>query len=152
MLLNQLWSDWGENFCTPIEKEWLISQVLTGKIKADGLIQAWRDPRQQDIFGAWTLVEWFGSIKPSTDMNKQANGSKILVDEGWSTNSKESRMLSGSKFRVNIKRLKRENQLKADAARPLLELQREFGSSEAKSAVDEVEEKADEKKLTVVED
>ena len=139
MLLNELWSDWGEAFCTPIEKEWLISEVLNGKIKADGLIQAWRDPMQQDIFGAWSLVDWFGSIKPSTDMRKQAQGSEILVKQGWSTNSRESRMLTGSKFSVNIKRLTTENQQKADAARPLLELQREFGTKETSNAIEAVE-------------
>ncbi len=141
MLLNELWSDWGETFCTPIEREWLISEILNGKIQADGLIQAWRDPMQQDIFGAWTLVDWFGSIKPSTDMRKQGLGSEILVKQGWSTNSKESRMLTGSKFSVNIKRLKRENKQKAEAARPILELEREFGVKQTIDALDNLDAK-----------
>ena len=60
-------------------------------------------------------------------MLKQGKGSKLLVDEGWSTNAREARITTGTKFSKNIKRLKRENQLKAEAARPLLELMKEFG-------------------------
>lgn len=124
--LNLVWSAFGESFCTPIYIEWLISETLNGKIKASGLLEAWRDPSAYDKFSAWVSVEWYGSIKPSTDMLKQAKGSKLLVDEGWSTNAREARITTGTKYSKNIKRLKRENQMKADALRPLLELESEF--------------------------
>lgn len=125
--LNKIWSDWGETFCTPIYIDWLISEVLLQRIPAPGLLQAWRDIRQYDTFGAWTCVDWYGSIKPSTDMLKQAKGSKMLVDEGWSTNARESRITTGTKFSKNIKRLKRENAMKAEALEPLLALRGEAG-------------------------
>lgn len=125
--LNKIWSDWGETFCTPIYVEWLLTEVLSGKITAPGLLQAWRNPAEYDIFGAWVCTDWYGSIKPSTDMLKQAKGSKMLVTEGWSTNARESRITTGTKFSKNIKRLARENELKAKALRPLFELQAEFG-------------------------
>lgn len=127
--LNKFWSEWGEGFCSPIFIEHLISETLLGKIDAPGLLAAWRNPGQYDIFGAWTSVEWYGSIKPSTDMLKQAKGSKMLVDEGWSTNARESRITTGTKFSKNIKRLRRENELKAEAMRPLLEIQQEMGAT-----------------------
>ncbi len=76
-------------------------------------------------------------------MLKQAKGSKLLVSEGWSTNAREARITTGTKFTKNIKRLKRENELKAAAARPLLELRAEFGedsTAEAISALDEATE------------
>jgi capsid protein len=137
--LNKVWSDWGETFCTPIYIEWLISETLLQKINAPGLLQSWRNPEQYDIFGAWVSVEWYGSIKPSTDMLKQAKGSKMLVDEGWSTNAREARITTGTKFTKNIKRLKRENELKVEAARPLAEFRAEFGAEEADAAIQAVD-------------
>lgn len=140
--LNKVWSDWGETFCTPIYVEWLLSETLLQKISAPGLLGAWRNPQQYDVFGAWVLTDWYGSIKPSTDMLKQAKGSKMLVDEGWSTNAREARITTGTKFTKNIKRLKRENELKVEAARPLAEFRQEFGddvADEAISAVDDQE-------------
>ncbi len=133
--LNKVWSDWGENFCTPIYIEWLLSETLLQKISAPGLLQAWRTPSEYDIFAAWTSMDWYGSIKPSTDTLKQAKGSKLLVAEGWSTNAREARNTTGTKFSKNIKRLKVENQLKADAMRPLLELEAEFGTAETAGAM-----------------
>lgn len=138
--INRTWGDWGETFCTPIYADWLLSEALLQKIPAPGLVQAWRNPAQYDILGAWLTVDWYGSIKPSTDMLKQAKGSKILVTEGWSTNARESRVISGTKYSRNIKRLKRENEQKAEAARPLLELQREFGVDNTTTAVEALEE------------
>lgn len=136
--LNKFWSDWGETFCTPIYTEWLISEVLNQKIVIPGFIEAWRDPEQYDIFGAWILVDWYGSIKPSTDMLKQAKGSKLLVEHGWSTNAREARGTTGTKFSRNVKRLKRENQQLVEALRPLAEFKQEFGDDSAELATDAI--------------
>jgi capsid protein len=125
--LNKVWSDFGETFCSPIYIEWLISETMLRKFDAPGLLEAWRDPQKYDVLGAWTAVEWYGSIKPSTDMLKQAKGSKMLVDEGWSTNAREARITTGTKFSKNIKRLKKENEQKAEAMRPIAEFKKEFG-------------------------
>lgn len=145
--LNKIWSDWGETFCTPIYIEWLLAETLLQKIKAPGLLQAWRNPSQYDIFGAWIAVDWYGSIKPSTDMLKQAKGSQLLVKEGWSTNAREARVTTGTKFSKNIKRLTRENELKAKSIRPLLELQAEFGTDNTEVAIAALEDAT----LTLVE-
>lgn len=128
--LNLVWGSFGESFCSPIQVEWLINEVLLEKIEAPGLLEAWRDKTQYDIFGAWTSCDWYGSIKPSTDMLKQAKGSKMLVEEGWSTNARESRITTGTKFSKNIKRLKRENEQKVEAMRPIAEFKKEFDSVE----------------------
>jgi len=141
--INRTWGDFGETFCTPIYIEWLLSETLLQKVIAPGLLQSWRSPTEYDIFGAWTSTDWYGSIKPSTDMLKQAKGSKILTDEGWSTNAREARITTGTKFSKNIKRLKRENELKVEAARPLAEFKQEFGeevATEAIGALDNMEE------------
>lgn len=125
--LNKVWGDWGETFCTPIYDAWLISETLLQNITAPGLLEAWRDPLQYDVFGAWTTVDWYGSIKPSTDMLKQTKGSQNLVANAWSTNAREARQLTGTKFSKNIKRLKREAEQLAEVRRPMLELEAEFG-------------------------
>ncbi len=134
--INRTWGDFGETFCTPIYIEWLLSETLLQKIIAPGLLQSWRNPNEYDIFGAWTATDWYGSIKPSTDMLKQAKGSKILVEEGWSTNAREARITTGTKFTKNIKRLKRENELKVEAARPIAEFKQEFGELVATDAIE----------------
>lgn len=84
-------------------------------------------------------VDWYGSIKPSTDTLKQAKGSKLLVAEGWSTNAREARVTTGTKFSKNVKRLKRENEQKAEALRPLLALQAEYGVENTQTAVSALE-------------
>ena len=133
--INRTWGDFGETFCTPIYIEWLISETLLQKITAPGFLQSWRNLNEYDVFGAWTATYWYGSIKPSTDMLKQAKGSKILTDEGWSTNAREARITTGTKFSKNIMRLRRENELKVKAARPLAEFKQEFGEEVAKEAI-----------------
>lgn len=136
--LNRVWVDFGETFCTPIYIEWLLAETLTQKIIAPGLLQAWRTPNQYDVFGAWVSVDWYGSIKPSTDTVKQGKGSKLLLDLGLTTHAREARGATGTKFTQNVKRLKTENALLAEAMRPLLELQAEFGPEQTDAALEAV--------------
>lgn len=125
--LNKFWAKWGETFCTPIYIEWLVSEALLNKVSAKGFLEAWGDPTQYDVFGAWTRVDWYGSIKPSTDMLKQARGAQVAVQHAWSTNAREARMLTGTNFRQNVKWLKKENEQLVAAATPLLEAQLKYG-------------------------
>jgi len=136
--LNLVWGWWGETFCAPIFDDYVLSEVLIFKILAPGFVAAWRDPNKWDIYGAWLACNWYGSIKPSTDMLKAGKGAKLLVDECWSTNAQQSRGLTGTKFSKNVKRIKRENQLKADAMRPMLELQKEFTPEVVEKAINAV--------------
>ena len=48
--------------------------------------------------------------------------------------------MTGTKFEKNIKRLKRENQLKVEAARPLAEFKQEFGEEATDDAITALEE------------
>lgn len=133
--INKVWTDFGETFCTPIYIEWLIAETLLQKINAPGLLESWRRLTQYDTFGAWTCVEWYGSIKPSTDMLKQGKGSELLVKNGWSTNAREARVTTGTKFSKNVKRLKSENKLLAEALKPLLELKQKYGDQGVDDAI-----------------
>lgn len=132
--LNRVWSEFGEGFCTPVYIDVLLSEVLAGRASAPGFIESWRDPEAWDVFGAWVMADWYGSIKPSTDMLKQAKGSKLLVENGWSTNAREARINTGTKFDKNVKKLKRENEKMVEAMRPLREFEAEFGKGAADPA------------------
>lgn len=139
MTLNMRRTKTGEESLQPIYVEWLVSSVIDKRIRAPGFLDAWRDPKQYDIFAAWVASDWSGAIKPSTDVLKQAKGYKLLNNEGWITNDRATRELTGTKFSKNIKRLRIENEMKAAAARPLLELEQEFGKSETERALTKLE-------------
>lgn len=125
--LSKQWEIWGDSFCTPIYIDWLISETLQQRIEAPELINSWRDPMQYDTFGAWTAVEWYGNVKPSMNMRQSAEASEMLVNNGWSTNAREARGINGTKFSHNIKRLRRENEQKAEAAAPIIEFKSLYG-------------------------
>lgn len=125
--INKVWSEWGETFCTPISVEWTLAETLQDKLSTPGLLAAWRDPSQYDTFTAWTLAEWYGSIKPTTDMLKTSKGSEILVANGWSTNARESRVLTGTKYQSNMKRQKREIEQKIQTLTPWFDFLQGYG-------------------------
>lgn len=120
--LRKFWSQWGAQFCQPVYREWVMAEALRGASWANGFLDVARDPTRYMELGAWVKADWHGTVKPSTDIVKQARGSKMLTDEGWSTNAKESRELSGTKFSRNARALKRENQIKADMVTPIIEM------------------------------
>ena len=125
--INKIWARFGQDFCTPIYKEWLVSEALLGKIEAKGFLESWGDPTQFDLFGAWSRVKWYGSVKPTTDMLKATRGSQVLVQEGYSTRARESRVLTGTKFSDNVAWLTQENEALAATMRPFLQLSKEYG-------------------------
>lgn len=111
-----------ENVNRPIYIEWLIAQVLAGKIEADGLIGAWTDPSQYDTFGAWVACDWFGIVKPAIDAAKLVAGDKMAIEEGLTTRAKVSRERYGNKFSKVVAILERENAQIAKAMAPIAAL------------------------------
>lgn len=126
--LDRVRSEFGANFCQPVYKEWLLNEVLLGNISAPGLLDAWRDPLRYTQLGAWLLSDWSGAIKPSTDMKKLAQGYEIQVANGWISNTRVAKEISGTKFANNVKKIKRENEQLAEAKRVSLELEQEFAT------------------------
>jgi len=133
--LNRVRGDFATDFCKPVYADWLLAEVLNGDILAPRLVEAWRDPQLHDIFGAWIASDWSGAIKPSTDIKKQAQGYEIQVKNGWVTNRRAAREQTGTKFSKNVQIIKKENELMAEAMRPLLELKAEFGEKETDEAI-----------------
>lgn len=122
MYLFLMWARHGAEICTPVYKQWLLNEVLSQRIQADNFLQSWRN-NDYYTFNAWCSVEWYGSIKPSTDMAKQVKASRELIEQGLSTRAKEARITTGSKYSKNVKRLVGENEELARANAPLVEQQ-----------------------------
>jgi len=117
--LNLLWSRFGDEFCKPIYEQWLFGQVLSARVKAPGLADAMIESSMFEQRAAWLNTEWTGSVKPSTDILKQAKGYDMLVQSGFITRDKAARELTGTKFSTNVRRLAKENKMLADALEPL---------------------------------
>ena len=111
----------------PIYRSWLRTMVLTGRIEAPGFLNAARDPRAFHVYCAWTRSQWYGMVKEAVDLQKETNGRNEQIKMGALTRAKASRMLTGTSFKSNVRQLTKENQMMADAMRPILELQAEFG-------------------------
>jgi len=126
LYLDKSRNDRAEEFCEPFYQEWLLSEVLTGKIDAPGFLEARRNPMMYDTVAAWISSDWSGAIKPSVDLKKEVDGYKRMEREGWITNDRATRELSGTKWAKNIKRRKKENEMKAAALEPLLKLQSQY--------------------------
>ncbi len=120
MFLDKERSIFAAGYSKPIYENWLISMVLTDRIKAVGLLESWRDPKKFDIFGAWIDSDWAGAIKPHVDPLKETNSYIKKDEQGYSTKARSTRELTGMKYSRNVKQLKKENQLLAEAHQPLI--------------------------------
>jgi len=126
MFLNKERLDFGNEFCSHIYFEWLLSETLNRKIDTPGFLEAWRDPLQYEVYGAWKLADWSGAIKPATDIVKTGKGYKIQVDENFISRERACREVSGMKLATVAKKNTKANQQLADSLRPLLALKEEF--------------------------
>lgn len=123
MYLNRMRADFGTSFCQPVFVEWLLAEVTAKRITAAGLLEAWRDPAQYDVFAAWISSSWSGQIKPSVDPVKEAAGNAAKLELGATTYDQVSRETSGSKFSKNIKQQAREIKMLVKAREPLAKLE-----------------------------
>jgi len=139
MYLNLARSRISEQYNKPIYHNWFMSSVLSGRIKAAGFLEAFGNPLKYDIYCAWLSSDWTGAIKPSTDLVKQTKGYLTMTEQGWITNDRTARELTGTKFSKNIRRLKRENEMKVDAARVLSDFENEVGPERARALLRAVE-------------
>lgn len=119
-------------FCQPIAEEWFISSVLLNQVEAAGFLDAFFTGNVM-VVRAWLSIDWIGSIKPSLKLNDEVFAQQHMVSNGWDTNARASRSLTGTSFERNIRKIAKENQMKAEAMRPLLELEREYGSQSVAS-------------------
>lgn len=123
LFLNPVRIEWGDSFCQPIYVDWLISEVLAGRLVAPLLLEAWRDPKQFDRYAAWISADWSGAIKPSVDLSKQAGGYTALIEQGLISRDRAARETTGTKYSKNIAKLERENLALEKAMMPIKRLE-----------------------------
>lgn len=123
MFLNVKREWWGGAFCQPIYVEWLISEVIAGRVVAPQLLDAWRDPKLFDRLAAWLSADWSGAIKPSVDLTKQATGYTALIEQGLITRDRAARETTGTKYSKNAQKLLRENLSLERAMAPIKRLE-----------------------------
>lgn len=131
---NRVRDGFGSEFLQPWYQEWLTPSVLTGRIRAPGLLLARRDPGQYDTLAAWFSASWCGAIKSSVDIVKTAKGYQGLIEMGACTRDRASRETTGTKYSRNVKKLKRENEQLLEAMRPLQEAQQMAGQPGASAS------------------
>jgi len=121
MFLSVQRTNLGDTFCKPFYQEWLIGEVLAERVKAPGMITAWRDRTGAGRYryAAWVKSCWNGQVKPSTDMHKLMKGLQLAVNNGFLSFDKASRIATGTKWRDNIKKQKREREVAFEAKVPL---------------------------------
>lgn len=107
--------------CQPIYQDWLIGEVLAGRLIAPGFIEAWRGRTAEDRyrFAAWTRAEWSGAVKPLIDPRKAADGAALLIDRALLTHTRASRELTGTKFARNLRMIAKERRKAAELGVPL---------------------------------
>lgn len=123
LFLNPTRTRFGEEFCSPIYEEWLLSQVYINRIDAPGLLEAFKSTSQDDIYGAWIANDWSGHVKPSIDPVKTTRAYSEQCENGFIDRDRASREINGTSFDKNTKKLKRQNVKLAEAMRPLLEVE-----------------------------
>jgi lambda family phage portal protein len=144
IFLNNSRAAWGSELCQPIYVDWLLSETLAGRIQADRLLESWRDPSQYDRFAAWVSADWTGAIKPAVDPVKTATGYQLMVAEGFISRDRATREATGTKFSKNVAKLKRENELLAEARRALGALEAKAQPPPDEPSDDDDEEREDE--------
>ena len=105
--LFRYWRTWfADNFCQPIYEEWLDEAVLTGRVKAPGYFD---DPVLRKAY-AWS--EWTGPAQGQLNPVQEVQAAVLRVQNGFSTNQKETAELTGEDYDLNIRQLQREEELK----------------------------------------
>lgn len=115
--------DMGTNFCQHIYVEWLIAETLAGRVDAPGLLEAWRDPLQYDVFGAWIRSSWSGPVKPSVDLGKEVKAYTEAWEAGAITMDRMSKDLFGVRYSRVVKRRKKERRMREEAGETSAEQQ-----------------------------
>lgn len=98
----------GLQFLQPLYCEWLIGEVLTDRIAADGFLEAWRNPALYVEFGAWLRSTWSGPVKPSVDLGKDVTAYVDAIEANLTTHDRAAKDLFGVRHSRVLKRLSKE--------------------------------------------
>ena len=114
--------NFGSEFCQIVYVEWLITETLAGRIpQSSGFLGAFRDPSRFDEFGAWTLAEWGGPVKPSIEHHKDVKAYIEAIEAKLITRDRACKDLYGVRFSVVARRLKAEQAVLGEIGGGLVE-------------------------------
>lgn len=138
--LSRMRTDFGRDFCRPIYTEWLLAAALEQRISMPGFVEAWRNRRQFEIFGAWTQADWSGQVKPSTDLFKLARAYELQLQMGVITRARVAKKFGNGKYSQIVKQQMRENEQLAEAKEPLQAMEANSSGATNFEVIDTIEE------------
>lgn len=100
-----------------IYRMWLWGEIDRGVFN----LQGWNDPDTQD---AWVNARWIGPQRPDIDPMRSAKANELESTNAWKSDKQISAERGGGDFDENIQRKVTENKLKAEANKPLVELEK----------------------------
>lgn len=103
------------DFCQPVYEAFLAEAIALGRIKANGFFS---DPQ---IRLAYCGAEWIGQTAGQLDPTKEVEAEIKAISEGLTTREQAAARLNGGQWDKNVQQLLRENELLAEAKRPLTE-------------------------------
>ena len=119
-------SQFNPQFNDPIYQDIVIALDITGIRPTPGLMEAiMQDNRIKQ--NAWTQAQWSSTAELSVDMLKHIKMLKEAHDLGYLTHEQAALKFFGTRFKKVTNKLAKENQILADANRPLVELEKNTG-------------------------
>jgi hypothetical protein len=119
MYLEKEREKFGCQYCDFIYHDWFLSMVLLSKIDAGSYLSDIKNPLLWDKTRAWTMAEWAGQVKPTTNMLQRVKAYKEMIDAGLITRSLATREINGKKYSRIIRTLKKENGMLVEANAPI---------------------------------
>lgn len=101
----------GSEFCDFVYQDWFLSMTLLNKIDSGSYIIDYMTPDRWDAARAWTLAEWSGQMKPSTDLLKTVKAYGEAIDRRLITMARAIREIFGLKGVRVWKQLRKELQI-----------------------------------------
>lgn len=131
MYLEKEREKFGCQYCDFIYHDWFLSMVLLSKIEAGSYLSDIKNPLLWDKIRAWTMAEWAGQVKPTTNMLQRVKAYKEMIDAGLITRSLAAREINGKKYSRIIRTLKKENGMLVEANSAITDKAMEIKKSEA---------------------
>lgn len=97
------WRGWfAADFTQPTYEEWLILEVLAGRVDAPGILD------DALTAAAWMRAEWHGPAPAFLDPKEEVQAATMRVEQGFSTRTREAAEINGSDYESNIQGLAEE--------------------------------------------
>lgn len=100
---------WTQKLCDPVYAAWMDEAVANGTLSAPGYFS------DESIRKAYLAAVWNGPARGHIDELKEVKAARERTDAGFSTGAQETAEINGGDFDKNVKRIKKENEMKKEA-------------------------------------